>query len=131
MINKITLLGRLGKDVEIKDAAGSQVARSSIATEEKWYDKDKQIQSEVTWHNLVIWGKQAELFAKYLKKGSLVYIEGKQANRMYEKDGEKKYVSEVNVRVFKMLDPKPQDSNSQSAPKTQQPEFNSSEEIPF
>lgn len=130
MINKITLLGRLGKDVESKTVSNNFLAKTSIATDEKWYNEKKELQTKTTWHNLIVWGKQAEMFAKYLSKGSLVYIEGKQDNRMYEQDGVKKYTSEVIVTLFKILE-KPKTSEESQPASNNAPSFNDSEEIPF
>ena len=88
-VNKAIIVGNLGKDPIIRHtAAGKAVASFSVATTEKWADKDGIKQSATEWHNIVVWGKQAESAAQYLTKGKAVYIEGRIASRKYEKDGQ-------------------------------------------
>lgn len=97
-LNKALLIGRLGKDPELRHIPnGNAVANFSVATFEKWTDKDTGEKKEKTvWHNIVVWGKLAEICHQYLKKGSLVYLEGRIENRSYDdKDGNKKYISEI------------------------------------
>jgi single-strand DNA-binding protein len=100
MVNKVILIGHLGKDPESKTFdSGKTVCNFSIATSEKWKDNE-----ETTWHNIVIWGALAEIAQKYLKKGSKVYIEGKITNRSYEdKEGKTRYVTEIVAREMKFL----------------------------
>jgi single-strand DNA-binding protein len=107
MLNKIMLIGRLGKDPELRYiASGNAVCNFSLATTEKW-KKDGAKQEKTTWHNIVIWGKLGEVAGKYLKKGSLCYLEGAVDNRSYEdKQGVKKYISEVIAQKMTMLDSK-------------------------
>ena len=104
-VNKAILIGRLGKDPELRYTPGGQaVASFSLATGRTWKDKDGQKQEQTTWHNIVVWGKQAEIVKEYLAKGREVYIEGRIDNRSYDdKDGNKRYISEVvaeNVRFI-------------------------------
>ena len=93
-INKVILIGRTGKDPEIKSTnSGKKVASFSLATSEKYKD-----QEQTTWHNLVLWEKLAEISEKYIKKGSLIYVEGKISNRSWDdKDGVKRYTTEIIV----------------------------------
>lgn len=106
MVNKVILLGRLGKDPEIVDfAEGVKKAAFSLATNEVYYDKKTSEKKEITdWHNVVMWRRQAEVAEKYLNKGDLVYIEGKVRSRSYEdKEGVTKYITEIVVDSFQML----------------------------
>lgn len=96
-VNKVILVGRLGKDPEVKSLEnGAQVANFSIATSEVWKDKTTGEKKESTeWHNIVLWRGLAEIAAKYLKKGSQVYIEGKLRTRKWEKGGVDRYTTEI------------------------------------
>ncbi|MEI6311372.1 MAG: single-stranded DNA-binding protein [Bacteroidota bacterium] len=106
MVNKVTLIGRLGKDPEIRAFEGNRkVANFTLATNERYTDKSGNKQEITDWHNLAIWGAQAEIAEKFLKKGMLIYIEGRLKSRSREdKDGVKKYTTEVVVDSFKMLE---------------------------
>lgn len=97
MRNLVILLGRVGKDPEIRTLEnGSMVATFSVATSESWKDKTTGEKKEVTdWHSVVAWRGLAEIASKYLKKGSQVYIEGKMKTRSWEKDGVTRYTTEV------------------------------------
>jgi single-strand DNA-binding protein len=123
MINKVTLLGHLGKDPIIRRTeAGIPVAMFSMATSETYKDKDGNKQEKTEWHNIVAWRSWAEVAEKYLKKGSLLYVEGKISNRSYEQDGVTKYTSEIVVENFKMLDRRESSgSNQQNAPLPEPP----------
>jgi single-strand DNA-binding protein len=106
-VNKAILVGRLGKDPEVKHLEkGNVVANFSIATSESYTNKQGEKTETTEWHNIVIWGKLAEVAEKYLSKGSMVYLEGKIITRMWEKDGEKKYTTEIVVFSMQMLDSK-------------------------
>jgi len=105
VVNKAILIGNLGKDPEVRFTPGGQaVAKFSVATNEKWRDQQGQMQERTEWHNVVVWGKQAEACGQYLTKGQKVYVEGRIQNRSYDdKDGNKKYISEIvalNVRFL-------------------------------
>lgn len=125
-INKVMLLGRLGKDPETRELgdSGNSVTYFSMATSRK--NKDKET---VTWHNITAFGKQGEILSKYLKKGSQVFIEGRVDNYSYEKDGETKYKNQVIVESFSFVgDSKKSSGNNQEA----FPNFGEeSDEIPF
>lgn len=103
--NSVRLLGHLGQDPEVKQIGnGSKVAKCSIATSESYKSKEGEQVSETTWHQLVIWGKQAEIAERLMKKGVEVAIEGKIANRTYtDQEGVKRFVSEVIVQEFVVL----------------------------
>ena len=105
MLNSARLIGNLGKNPELKyTASGQPIANFSVATSETWKDKQGAKQQKTTWHNIVIWGKLAEVANQYLTKGSTVYLEGKIDNRSYDdKDGNKRYVSEIVCDKMIML----------------------------
>lgn len=103
-LNKVMLIGRLGKDPELKSAGSGQVCNFSVATSETWKDKSSGEKKEkTTWHNIVIWGQLANVAAQYLHKGDQVYLEGKIDTRSYEKDGITRYVTEILVSNMTML----------------------------
>ncbi|MCI0698009.1 single-stranded DNA-binding protein [candidate division KSB1 bacterium] len=103
-LNKVMLIGHLGKDPELKyTPGGAAVATFSLATNEAYKDKDGNWQERPEWHRLVVWNKQAETAAEYLKKGQQVYIEGRLQTRTWEKDGQKHYTTEIVVQNFQML----------------------------
>ncbi|MGB4846030.1 MAG: single-stranded DNA-binding protein [Ferruginibacter sp.] len=103
--NKVQLIGNLGNDPEVKTTEnGKKLARFSVATNESYRNASGEKVTETTWHNLVAWGKAAEIAEKYLNKGSEIAIEGKLINRSYtDKDGNKKYITEVQVNELLML----------------------------
>ena len=109
-INKVFLFGNLTRDPEMRALpSGMNVVNFSLATNERYRNASGEKITETTWHNLVAWGKVAEIAEKYLLKGSEVIIEGKIINRSYtDKDGVKKYVSEVQVNELLLLDGKPE-----------------------
>ena len=96
-VNKVILIGNLGKDPELKYlASGKAVAEFSIATSENWKDKDGNRQEKTEWHNIVLWGRTAEVAKEYLSKGSSVYIEGRLQTRSWDdNDGNKRYKTEI------------------------------------
>ena len=103
--NSVQLIGNLGMNPEVKTLEkGSTVAKFSIATSDRYKNKKGEQMEDTTWHNIVAWGKTAEIAEKFLKKGSQVAVEGKLTNRSYEaKDGTKRYVSEIVVNEILML----------------------------
>ena len=103
-LNKVFLLGHLGQDPELKyTPAGAAVASFSLATNESYKDKAGKEVSKTEWHRLVVWSKQAEVAAEYLKKGQQIFVEGKLQTRSWEKDGQKHYMTEIVVLNFQML----------------------------
>ena len=109
MINKVILVGRLGKDPEMRSTpSGQNVAKFTIATDEKYTDKAGEKQERTEWHNIVAWGKLAEICGQYLRKGKLVYIEGSIRTDSWEdkESGQKKYRTEIVANTMKMLDRK-------------------------
>jgi len=107
-LNKVTLIGHLGTDLEFKNLPNDlKVAQVNMATSERFYDKNKVLQTNTDWHHLVFWGNLAEIANTYLKKGSFIYVEGKLKTRSYEdKENIKKYVTEIQVDNFILLDKK-------------------------
>ena len=103
--NSVQLIGNLGMDPDVKTLeSGKTLAKLSIATTDKYTNNKGEKIQDTTWHNLVAWGKTAEIAEKYLKKGSEVAIEGKLTNRSYEnKEGIKKYITEIVVNEILML----------------------------
>jgi single-strand DNA-binding protein len=106
MINKAILIGNLGRDPEIRSTtSGMPVANFSLATTRKWKDKDGSRQEQTEWHNVVCFGRQAEIAGQYLTKGRQVYIEGRIQTRSWDdkNSGEKKYRTEIVCENFQML----------------------------
>lgn len=149
-VNKVILVGTCGQDPEVKYLSnGNAVTNLSLATSEQWKDKQSGEKKEKTeWHRVVIFGKVAEIAGEYLRKGSQVYIEGKLQTREWEKDGIKRYSTEIVVDMqgtMQLLGGKPSgDGGQQQAPRQQQvpqrqqqaqnpsPDFDSFDEsIPF
>lgn len=104
-VNKVILIGSLGKDVEFKRTPSGQcVANFSIATSEKYTDKNGDKKENTEWHSIVVWGKLAELANQYLSKGKSVYIEGKLTTRSWDdKDGNKRYKTEIVANSLQFL----------------------------
>ncbi len=109
--NKVQLIGNLGKDPEVKQLdSGKTLAKLSIATSENYKNAEGEKVTDTQWHNLVAWGKTAQIAEQYLKKGNRIAIEGKLINRSYEdKEGVKRYVTEVLVNEILMLGTKNKD----------------------
>ncbi|HEY4643903.1 MAG TPA: single-stranded DNA-binding protein [Bacteroidota bacterium] len=107
-LNKVTLIGNVGKDPELRyTSTGVAVANFTLATNEQWKDGDGNMQERTEWHNIVAWKRLAEICGEYLKKGKKVYIEGRLQYRNYDdKNGIKRYVTEVVSQAMIMLDSK-------------------------
>lgn len=103
--NKVQLIGNLGNDPEIITLeSGQKLAKFSLATNESYKDANGEKQTKTDWHNLIAWGKTADIVEKYITKGKEIAIEGKLTNRSYEtKEGEKRYVTEVVVDEILMF----------------------------
>jgi single-strand DNA-binding protein len=104
-VNKVILVGRLGRDPETRYTGGGQaVANFSVATDETYKDRNGERQKRTEWHKIVVWGKQAEIAQQYLKKGSLVFIEGRiQSREWQDKEGQKRASFEIVANNFRML----------------------------
>ena len=118
MINKVTLVGHLGKEVEVRTLDnGAKVANFTMATSESYKDKAGEWQSNTEWHNVVAWRYAADAAERSLKKGSLVYIEGKVTTRKWQdKDGNDRYSTDIVAQVLKPLDKKEDSSSDYSKP---------------
>jgi len=104
-VNKVILVGRLGRDPETRyTSSGQAVANFSVATDETYKDRAGERQKRTEWHKIVVWGKQAEIAQQYLKKGSLVFIEGRiQSREWQDKEGQKRTSFEIVANNFRML----------------------------
>lgn len=137
--SKTIVVGHIGRDPQLKYMpSGAAVCEFSVATTERW-KKDGEDCSETEWHNVKCWNKLAENCAQYLKKGSLVLVEGKNKTRSWEKDGVKKYKTEVVAFVVQFLDPKggrdepasEKESDPRSGAGSTPPPDDPNSEIPF
>jgi single-strand DNA-binding protein len=104
-VNKVILVGNLGKDPEVRfTPSGRAVAKFSLATTDSWTDQESAKQERTEWHNIVVWGKQAELCGQYLSKGRQAYIEGAIRSRSYDdKEGNKRYITEIVAQRIQFL----------------------------
>ena len=130
-VNKVVLVGHLGGDPETRfTPSGAAVANFNIATNESWKDANGELQDKTEWHRCVMFGKTAELAGELLKKGQLVYMEGKLQTRNWEdKDGIKRYTTEVVCDMFTMLGRKMDtDSSQQVAPTSN---IDEEDDLPF
>ena len=106
MVNKVILVGNLGRDPEVRSTpSGQPVASFSLATNRRWRDRDGNRQEQTEWHNIVCWGRQAEVAGQYLTKGKQIYVEGRLQTRSWDdkQTGEKKYRTEIICDNFQML----------------------------
>ncbi|MCP4203074.1 MAG: single-stranded DNA-binding protein [bacterium] len=106
MLNKVMLIGNLGRDPEVRSTpSGQNVASFSLATNRKWKDRDGNRQEQTEWHNIVCWGRQAEIAGQYLSKGRQIFVEGRLQTRSWDdkQTGEKKYRTEIVCDNFQML----------------------------
>lgn len=136
-INKVILVGSLGKDPETRfTASGQAVCNFSMATSEKFKDKSGASQERTEWHNIQAWGKLAEICGEYLSKGKLVYIEGRiQTRKWQDKDGNARYTTEIIADKMQMLGGKSERRDTGSTPAGsgggyEEPPF-SDDDIPF
>ncbi|HAY37029.1 MAG: single-stranded DNA-binding protein [Rhodothermales bacterium] len=104
-VNKVILVGNLGKDPELRyTGSGTAVCNFSLATNESYKNAEGEMVEKTEWHNLVVWSRLAEICNEYLKKGSQAYFEGSLQTRSYDdRDGNKKYTTEIKVREMMML----------------------------
>ena len=130
MINKVILVGNLGRDPEMRYTPnGTAVANFTVATSEKWKDKNSgEMQERTEWHRVVVWGKLGEICGQYLSKGRQVYIEGRlQTREWQDKDGNKRYTTEVVANEMKMLGTRDSRESSNtfkpSEPSSQVPDY--------
>jgi single-strand DNA-binding protein len=116
-VNKVILVGRLGKDPEVKyTQGGTPVAKFTLATNEVWKDQNGEKQERTEWHNIVAWTKLAEICGQYLNKGSRVYIEGRIQTRSWEdKEGNKRYTTEIRADNMVMLSGRPDEARPEKS----------------
>ena len=132
MVNECILIGNLGQDPELRHtSSGTAVATLSVATNRKWKDKDGNPKEDTQWHKVVVWANQAESCAEYLKKGRQVYIRGRMQTRDYEdKDGVKRYVTEIVAQEVKFLGTKDGEGGGGSR-REPPPPAHDDDDIPF
>ncbi|MCB0804952.1 MAG: single-stranded DNA-binding protein [Bacteroidales bacterium] len=138
-VNKVILIGNLGKDPEIMTFDnGVKKASFTLATTEYFKNKEGNLTEHVEWHNIALWRNQADIAEKYLKKGSPVYIEGRIRSRTYEQDGVKKYFYEIMGDTMNMLGKRDSgdggNQQQQSAPQSppEEPEIEApDDDLPF
>ena len=130
-LNKVMLIGHLGKEPELKyTEKGTARCSFSLATNESYKGEDGNLVEKTEWHNIVVWRKLAEICGQYLKKGSKVYVEGKIGTRSYEKDGVKKYITDVTMSDMVMLDKK-EGGGEVAKPADSVKEESSDDDLPF
>lgn len=116
-INKVILIGNLGKDPEVRTFEnGSKKASFTLATSESYKDKEGKIIDQTEWHNIVCWRNLAEIAEKYLTKGKQIYVEGKLRTRSWEDNGAKRYITEIEASTFTMLGTKVENSSATRVP---------------
>jgi single-strand DNA-binding protein len=140
-LNKVMLIGNLGKDPEVRyTASGTAVASFSIATSERFKGKSGDWEEKTEWHNVTLWGRLAEIAGEYLAKGKTVYIEGRlQTRKWQDRDGKDRYTTEVVGDRMQMLSGKGDGGSRQSGAKGdssggqgfEEPPFNPDDDIPF
>ncbi|MCS7036807.1 MAG: single-stranded DNA-binding protein [Saprospiraceae bacterium] len=123
MINKVTLIGNLGGDPEVRRLEGGvAVARFSLATNENYQDKDGNWQTQTEWHNVVAWRGLAERVERLLKKGMLVYVEGKISYRKYTpQDGQERYVTDIVANSIRILEKRESSGDARFPPAENMP----------
>ena len=133
-VNRVQIIGNLGRDPEVRYINDTPVANFSVATTEKWKDKQTgEWQEKTEWHRIVAWRYLAERVEKFLRKGKQVYVEGKLETRKWEKDGEDKYTTEIIARDIQLLGRKDEDEQAQdSKPATNYaPSVDEDDSLPF
>ena len=122
-LNKVMIIGRLGQDPEVRyTQSNTAVASITVATSERYTDKNGEKQETTEWHRVVAWGRLAEICQQYLKKGSLAYFEGPMQTREWEdKDGVKRYTTEIKALTMQMLDTKGSVEGGTGRPAQSQP----------
>jgi single-strand DNA-binding protein len=115
-VNKVILVGNLGKDPELRyTQSGTAFCNCSLATTDNWTDQSGNRQEKTEWHRITIWKKQAENVAKYCRKGSPLYVEGRLQTRSWDENGQKRYSTDIVAELVKFLGPRPDREESPSA----------------
>ncbi len=120
MLNRAEIIGYLGRDPETRYTPdGTAVTTLSIATSEKWTDKTGTKQERTEWHRCIAWGKLAEICGQYLKKGGLVYVEGRlETQKWTDKEGVERYTTQIRMDQMRMLSGRPEGASRQPAPES-------------
>lgn len=131
MLNKVELIGRLGSDPEVRyTQSGTAICNFTMATSEKYKDKDGEKVEKTEWHRIVAFGKLGEICGEYLNKGKLIFVEGKLQTRLWEdKEGVKRYTTEIVIKDMKMLDRA--EGSKQESQASQQSNIPDDDDIPF
>ena len=115
-VNKAILVGRLGRDPEVRyTGSGQAVANLSLATAERFKDKQGEYQERTEWHRITAWGRLAEIVQQYTHKGSMIYVEGRIETRKYEKDGVERYSTEIVAQSIQLLGSKGDNGSGQES----------------
>ena len=132
-MNKVMLIGRLGADPQLKyTPSGRANVNFNLATNASWKDQEGNQQERTDWHRIVAWGKLAEVIGEWLKKGSLVYMEGRLQTRNYDdNNGVKRYITEVIATDMEMLGGKGQGESSEAGPPEEVPAGEPEDDLPF
>lgn len=137
-VNKVILIGNVGKDPEVRDANGTAVASLTLATSEKFKGRDGQTKETTEWHRVVLWDRLAGVVEQYVTKGSQIYIEGKLTTRKFtDRDGNEKYITEIRAERLQLLGgksesrPEPRQQPRQQTRQQPREEAFEDEEIPF
>jgi single-strand DNA-binding protein len=133
MLNKVQLIGRLGKDPELRTTqSNTSVCSFSIATTDKYKNKEGEWVENTEWHNIVTWANLADICAKYLQKGKQVYIEGKlQTRKWQDKDGADRYTTEIVANEMKMLGSRSDDQEGYAPAPTASGQPDNDDDLPF
>jgi single-strand DNA-binding protein len=130
-VNKVIILGNCGKDPEVRVVGENKVASFSVATTEKYKDsKTGEWKENTEWHNIVCWRNTAELAEKYIKKGTQLFIEGKLRTRSWDKDGEKRYVTEIVADSIQLLGKKEGSDSPAPAQQQRKPLYQQTSQMP-
>ncbi|MGL5681698.1 MAG: single-stranded DNA-binding protein [Marinifilaceae bacterium] len=130
MVNKVILIGNVGKDPEIKTVGDNKVASFTLATSETFKDKSGERKTVSEWHNIQLWGKVAEIAEKWVKKGSKLYIEGKLRTSSWEKDGNKHYRTEVMANTIQFIGARKEDEQA-TQQSHEQATYQPQEHVPY
>ncbi|KAF0216991.1 MAG: single-strand DNA-binding [Geobacteraceae bacterium] len=138
-LNKVMLIGNLGRDPEVRyTTAGTAVASFSLATSEKFKNKNGEWEEKTEWHNITLWGRLAEIAGEYLAKGKTVYIEGRlQTRKWQDRDGKDRYTTEIVGDKMQMLSARGEGGRQGAGrqegqePGYEEPVFNPDDDIPF
>lgn len=123
-LNKVMLIGRCGKDAEVRTVGDNKVASFTLATTEKYKDRNGQLQENTEWHNIVIWGKLADVAERYVQKGTQLFIEGKIKTEKYSgNDGVEKYTTKVYASSMQLLGGKQDGQSAPAAAPQQRPQY--------